>query len=532
MTAQPRGLAGSGPRLRRGLRWFLVGRAASGVLGLVWLALLVRTLPPGQLGGYFGLWSLFELLQLASGLGGLAYLQRFAAVDALHAPPRRFAAILLALLGWRLATLAAAGAVLVLTWTPLAAALGLATLFPEPAPLLALLAAEGTVRWCESAADSLLLQPLRQLLALLRNVLRIGALALALGHGEAVDVAWVVQVEAACATLVALCGLAALSVWTWHQGRLAPAAAAAAAGAAVDPAVAGTAAAAGPAVAPWRERLRFAWHGHLALVLGLAAGLDCIRLLVGATAGVEALAAFGTAAALADMAARHTPALLLLDFARSVLTARSTGRSAAAEALFWPRLLIRTNALVLAAVCALAFALGESALRLAGSHAPQATAGLLCALLLLQFVQSLRVAAGLVAHLRADNRPVLQATLTTLVVPLVVGACAPSLGAWAAVLGLWWLELVYAAVLLYRLRVHPARLLGAARLWHSVVLGGAGAGVTAAVLAALLGAEGIGTPAALASAAIAVAIYVALLRKLGPLAADEIAALSRLRRTA
>lgn len=512
MMASPRGLASSGARLRRGLHWFLAGRAASGVLGLVWLALLVRTLPPGQLGSYFGLWSLFELLQLASGLGGLAYLQRFAAVDALHATPRRFAAILLALLGWRLATLAAAGALLALAWTPLAAALGLAALFPEPTPLLALLAAEGTVRWCESAADSLLLQSLRQLLALLRNLLRIGALAMALGQGEAVDVAWVVQTEAICATLVALCGLTALSVWTWHQGRSA------------------TAAVAGPDVMPWRERVRFAWQGHLALVLGLAAGLDCIRLLVGATAGVEALAAFGTAAALADMAARHTPALLLLDFARSVLTARSTGSDAAAEALFWPRLLIRANALVLAALCALAFALGESALRLAGSHAPQVTAGLLCALLLLQFVQSLRVAAGLVAHLRADNRPVLQATLTTLVVPLVVGACAPSLGAWAAVLGLWWLELVYTAVLLGRLRLHPARLLGAARLWYGVALAGAGAGVMAAVPPALLATDAFGAPAALATIAIALALYVALLWKLAPFSADEIAALSHLRR--
>lgn len=516
MTQPPPGLASSGPRLRRGLRWYLIGRAASGVLGLVWLALLVHTLPPQQLGSYFALWSLFELAQLASGLGVVAYLNRFLAVDAQRESQRRFAAILLALLAWRLATLAVAAVTLTAAWPVLAEALGLAVVFPGPTLLLSLLAAEGIVRWCESAADSLLLQALRQSLALLRNLLRIGALTAATGLGASVDAAWVLRAEAACATFVAVCGLVMLGLWTWHRGRAAP------------DARASTAATAESGHLTLRARLRFAVQGHLALVLGLPAGMDGFRLLVGGAAGVEALAIFGTAASLADMVARHTPALLLLDFVRSVLTARSTGGNAEAEALFWPRLLIRVNAVALAALCALALVLADAALRQVGAHAPEGTAALLFALLLLQFVQSLRVAAGLVAHLRTDNRPVLAATLTTLLAPAVVVAAAPSLGAWAGVVGLWSLEAIYAATLLGGLRLHPARLLGEARLWQSVACAGIGAGVAAALVEVLLLTLGLAGAADLLAAGIGIAIYGGLLWWQAPLAPDEVAALMRL----
>ena len=66
-----------GDAIRRGLQFFVVGKLVSGVLGVVWLALLARTLAGAQLGVYYGVMSVFEITQMLSSVGGYSYAQRY-----------------------------------------------------------------------------------------------------------------------------------------------------------------------------------------------------------------------------------------------------------------------------------------------------------------------------------------------------------------------------------------------------------------------------------------------------------------------
>lgn len=490
----------SAARVRRGLWQFLLGRVLSGALGIVWLALLVQTLPAEQLGIYFGAQAVFEIVQLTSSLGLYAYIQRYLPQDGLQAPRRTLVLSLLALLAWRLCTLGLASLLVAQAWAPVAGTLGWAALPSSAAVFLPFLCAEGLVRLAEAMAESLLRQGLRQSVALLRNLLRISALALC--ASAVTDAAWVLRMESLFAGGIALGALGIL----------------------LRQALALPADRIGPGL-QLRRRFAFALQLHASLVLGLVSGIDSIKLVLAATAGPTALALFGVAATLAEMVGRHMPAQLLLDFVRAVLTARAGAAPDRTDLLFWPRLLLRVNGACLLAVMGWLAVFGQDMPPVLLARAPAgALAGWAAALLLVLFVQAWRQMLGLVAHIRADSRSVLWATLATWPVPLVVAAAAPTLGVLAAVLGWWLLELSYAAVLARRLGLGAAQLFGPTRLWWQLL---------AAALAAAAGGKAVALvlpgPAGTGAASLAyLALYAGLLWRLQPLEGTEEAALRRL----
>ncbi len=491
--------------VRQGLTVFLAGRALSGLLGVAWLALLVRNLPTPELAVHFALLAVFEITQLASGCGVQAYIQRFVPVDLMQCSGRTLGRRLLGLVGWRLATLVLASAFIAGLWPWLPGWTGQRLSGIPLVLFLAFLCCEGLLRCIELLLESLLLQGRRQGLALARNLMRMAGLGLLITAGAAIDAALVLRLELGLSAALAVAGL-------WFIARYLRERPEPRHPAAEPPAARG-------------PRLRFALQGHAALLLGLVAGVDMLKLVVGATAGPAALATFGVAVALADMAARHLPALLLFDYVRAVLTARTSPHGGGPLPWLWPRLLLRLNGLVLIALLAWMLVFGEAARQqLASGPSPAGLVACIATLLPMLFVQAFRLMAGLVAHLQSDNRSVLWATMATWCAPPLVALAAPHLGAPAGALGLLVVELSYAWVLKQRLSLHLTDLLGDLRFWRRA--GAAGGAAAACGLAASLLHHP--TWALGAGSALLLACYAGLLWRLRPLAPDEHQALWRL----
>lgn len=482
--------------LRRGLWQVGLGRALSGLLGLIWLAVLLRQLPGAALGVYFGWIALAELLQLLTVLGASFHAQRYVPEEATLGSRRSMRRLLLGLLAWRAATLVAAALALALAWSWLPAALA----WPQAALPLGLalshLLADGLARFAELLLGGLPRQGAAQMLAALRNVLRLAALGAAAAFGVDTGLPWIVTLEAtlALAYVVPALTVLARAVHSLPDARRAP------------PRSSG------------RARIAFALRSHAALALGQVCGGNGLRLIVSHVAGPAALAGFGLALALVELIGRYLPAALLHPW---LITAYTTRGSAGAG--IGLRLLLRTHAALVAV--ALAWFAACAPWLVARLGGPPAAATLGIALMPLLAVQGLRLMAAVPAHVREDSQAVWHATLATLPAPLLTAALAGPWGPWAAVLGLWLLETAYTAVLLRRVGLPLRGLAGSPTYWWR--LGACGAAAAAAGLA--LGTQALSGGAAAAAllgwsvAAAAAALWVAVA---GPgLDRDECAAL-------
>ncbi len=456
-------------RLRRGLWQVGLGRALSGLLGLIWLAVLLRLLPGTELGVYFGWIALAELLQLLTVLGASFHAQRYVPEEATLGSRHSMRHLLVGLLAWRAATLALAALVLALVWPRLPAALG----WPGVVLPLGLavwhLLADGLARFAELLLGGLPRQGPAQVLAALRNMLRLAMLGAAVALGVRTGLPSIVALEAALALAYVVSALVVLArtVRSLPDARRAP------------PRSSG------------RARTAFALRSHSALALGQVCGANGLRLIVSHVAGPGALAAFGLALALAELIGRYLPAALLHPWLLTAYTARGS-----ADAGVGLRLLLRTHAaLVVVAIAWFAACAPWLVARLGG---PQAAATLGIALMPLLAVQGLRLMAAVPAHVREDSRAVWHATLATLPAPLLTAALAGPWGPWAAVLGLWLLETAYTAVLLRQVGLPLRSLTGRPAYWWR--LGAVGAAVAAAGLT--LGAHVASSGATAAAAAL------------------------------
>jgi hypothetical protein len=492
----------SAQSVRRGLRFFLAGRLLSGLLGVVWLAMLVRALEREQLGVYFGFLSLFEVLQLASSVGVYSYTQRFLPASWVSEPRAVFQRMLIRVFAWRLGTLLAAAALLGLAWSAVVHFLD----WPLAAiPLwlcLTYLLVEGMARFCDVAFECTVQQGVSQSLSFFRNALRISALTLALHSGSGIDAAWVFTLEVVLAATFVLLAVFLIRRMSQQVPDDRPV---------------------GDIDLPLRRR--FALEGYLALALGQLCSVDAIKLIVSHMAGPGVLAVYGLASSLVDVARRYMPAFLFQGFVRAVLTAQTASGASGAETLFRVRLLMRVNGIFLAAVAGWLAVCGESAVRAFTARPGFGdAAGYLLALMLVLFVQAVRLMGGLVAHIKADNRSVLWATVFALTAPVTVYLTAPVLGGMGAVLGVWVLEITYGAVLLRRLHMSLADLCGTWQFWARLMLA-ALVSMAAALIAKITQTGALGVIVGTTVFAVCFALIVWRWVSLAP---SEVAALRRL----
>lgn len=486
---------------RRGLRFFLVGRVLSGLLGVVWLAVLVRALAREQLGLYYGLLSLFEIVQMASSVGVYSYAQRFLPADWVALPRRAFRFEVLKVLAWRLGTLLVAGALLGLVWRWVPGALAWPSVQPTLLVVLAFVLLEGFARFVDTLFECTMSQGVSQALSVLRNALRIGLVAAFVRTGAGLDAAWLLRMEAMLAGLYLMAALA----WLARLVLRVP----------VDRA---------QPVASRQGRLAFAMQGYASLALGQLIGSDAVKLIVSHLVGPAVLAVLAFAQSMVDVVRRYMPAQLLLGFVRTLLTARAEAGGGPQQTLFWVRLLTRLNGLFLALACGWVLVFGDWALRAFTSRSGFGEAGpYLVVFMLMYLVGSLRLMATLVAQVQTRNRAVLEATASIVVGPAVAWAVVPVWGGAGAMLALALQELAYTGVLLWRLNLTLAQLCGAPGSWWRL----AGATALAVLGGMVLRAQWPGHTGALVGSMAYGLLFALALWRLAPWDVEEFQALRR-----
>lgn len=488
-----------GDAVRRGLRFFLGGRVASGVLGVVWLALLVRTLDRDQLGVYYGFLAVFEIAQVLSSFGVYSYAQRYLPAAWVTEPRASFRRLVFQLLGWRSSTLVLVCAILLPLWPTVTSLLDWPSAAPALTVALSFLLLEGLARFIDTIFECTVSQGVSQLLSVVRNALRIGIVFWAVAQGMKPDAGWILGMEAVLAAGYISIALA----WVVHLVLRVPA----------------------DRTAPQVDRsgrLAFALHGYASLALGSFIGGESVRLIVSHLAGPAVLGVLAFAMSLVDVIRRYMPANLLLGFVRAVLTGRAESGDSMVETLSRIRLLTRLNAIFLACASGWFLVFGEEAVRVYTNRSGFAEAvPYIVVFLLMLFVQTFRLMATLLAHVRADNLAVLWATASIVVGPLFAFTAVPVFGAPAAALAFLLQEIAYAAVLMRRMGLTLAGLCGDGRSWLHLALATAVAlSLGMAVHLAVPGATG-----AVTGSAVYLAAFAAVAWRMRPLLPEELSAM-------
>lgn len=485
--------------VRRGLRHFVGGRIASGVLGVLWLGLLVRVLDKPQLGVYYGVLSVFEIAQTLGSLGVLSYAQRFLPTAWVSESRLPFARTVRLLFAWRLLTLLLAAAVLMPLWSWATNQLG----WPAAAPgfdlVAAFLVCEGCARFFDLMFESTVSQGVSQMLGVLRNAARIGVVYLAMANAAPIDAAWVFRLE----VILALAYVALGCAWTARLIRQVPG---------DRPRV----------TVDQRRRLKFALQGYASLAIGGLIGGESVRLILSHLAGPSVLGVVGFALSLVDVMRRYMPANLFLGFVRAVLTGRAESGHSMTDTLFRIRLLMRVNAIFLIGCSAWLLVYGDSALRAFTNRDGLSEAAPYVAVLMgMLFVQSLRLMSTLVAHVQSDNLAVVYATAAIVVGPMLVFTTAPWIGGMGAVLALLAQEAAYSWVLVRRLRLRLTDLCGEMQGWLRML----GAGLAALTVGLGVQLAGDGGAFVVTGSVLFTVTFVAALLRWPPLQPQELSAL-------
>lgn len=282
-----------------------VARPISAVGGLLVLVVLSRTLSATDYGFYFGLWALAEILILASNCGLLYAVYRYVSADEFVDGTVIPRGPVLSLLAWRAVTLcfAAMGAAVI---SGVLRSVAITPPFDVDVSLIfaAIVFGEGLARFVESIFDSMLSQSRSQTSLISRTLFRLIGLVLCLADGL-LTLREVLYVEVSAAMGGALISLAFLGLIYWRAKgvRNAPAA--------------------GEYTVGFVRILKFSLPAFGAQLLGLVYGPDLLKIVLAKTAGIEAVAVFGFAYALAAVVLRYLPANLLAGIFRPVFVAAS-----------------------------------------------------------------------------------------------------------------------------------------------------------------------------------------------------------------
>lgn len=286
---------------RRSLIYFVFGKAGAAVSGLAFLLAVLRIAPVEAYGAYVALMAATEIFYSASNVGLSYFAQRYVPELRIQASARQFNRQV-----WRLLTtrtwLAVAFAVPVWLVTKSTGSFLSVGLSASAAALFVAGLILGTLmRYIDELLQALLLQGWAQLQSVVRNLVRLAALAVAALFLFDANLQYLLLMEVCVGALAVITGL---MTFAHYMKR--------------------TAAASGER--PEHHSLHGAWAQALRLyfaqILAQGYGPNAMKLLVTSVVGVQGTAVLGFAQSLADLLRNYSPAFLLSGWVRPLMVAR------------------------------------------------------------------------------------------------------------------------------------------------------------------------------------------------------------------
>lgn len=470
-------------RIKKGLLHFAIGKALSGILGVVWLFLIVRLLSPSEFGVYLSLLSIFEITQLLSSFGLYSFAQRYLVKMGVGLPRSAFLRGVYLLIFLRGVSLALAGTILYFFWPLISRWLGWDANNFLVNPFLAFLIFEGIVRYCDVLFEGLVRQGYSQSVSFFKNFSRIAWASFFVTVGG-VGVSDVLYLEAGLSCFFVFLNFFVIfylsrelteSSSKTHQFKQ----------------------------EELKKAVKYSFSSYAALAIGQTCSPDMFRLLIGHFFGSGVIAVYGLAQALSDVVRRYMPIQLLLGFVRSVVIARLESSGNHVSAYEDLTLLHKLNTFFLLAVGGWAYCGGAEALLLAtGKESFEQSSSFFIGFVLLLGVQSKRMLLALMSTVREDGYSIFLATIFGASGLLVGVVSTKWLGPWGSVFGLVWVEVVQIVTLKSRMDLPSEGLATDVRFYFICT--------TAAVLSALMvaGIE-IDLPGYVGAMAVGVVFFVA-----------------------
>jgi len=398
----------SAARLKRGLAYFAIGKAAAALLGVINFALIVQVLAVSEYAAYVSIIAAMELAIAFSTFGvdwaGLRYLPEVRE----HGNGRALCLLIFRLCSIRLASLAITALLgaAVLSW--LVGRAQLQAFLPIAQIYLLVLLIDGMLRFILSVVfDSLLLQGQSQASLLVRNAVFASGLAIAVPGAGISHVAHSELVAACGALVVAL----ALLLFHLHATR-----------------TAGDTEA--DAQAPDFARMRrMALHNYLSLILNQPYSPQALILLAGLFLPAGTTAMLGFARNFTDLIRRYQPVELLLGLLRPLLiSSYAKGRNFSALARM-AQLIYKVSLLTLCPVLVACIAYGDELIAVISGHKYPDAYWLIVGLAWTLVLRSHRLLVGTMANIL--DRPDLltrTAAATLVVLPVCVTGFACGYG--------------------------------------------------------------------------------------------------------
>jgi len=494
-------------RMRSSLYYFGAGKVISGLIGIVWLLVLVRVLDVSDYGGYIVLMALLEIVLLVSNGGVYPFAQRYLTEARLPHNLHLLPQLIWRSLCYRIATLALAAGSIAWFSQPLAVLVRQPLLTNVLGLYATVIVFEGSARYLELAFESLLEQGRAQLCAVLRNGSRLATVTVLWFASGNIRLADVVQVESVTAGLgvllaagVMLQALRTYRAQAHHQTKAAE-------------------------TFSLFRLMSFAVPLYVAQCLVHLYSPDTIKLIVSRLLGVAEAASFGFAHALSYVFQRYLPASLLIGLIRPMLVARRAQSSSDEDLLTVGNLVLKVNLFLVLPVAAIFAVAGRDFAALAAGGKYADAGPLLFLMTLLLSLTGAHVVLAMLATALEDRRAVLLGTIVSVPGVLIGIWLAPVWGALAMVLGLWVSELMWCSFTLMLLRQRGFAFYIDVAAWVKLCGAATVAGASAVALVhqlALLG------PARLVAASLVIAIvYLASCIVLVPLSDTERKIISR-----
>lgn len=422
-------------RVQSALKRFLLGRVATGVLGLLFFVLVLRSLEREEFGAYTVLLALQAAVAVLATLGIEATLERF--LPELRTQSDEVAVSQLILLG-----VVARGAVLLVValvatvtmnwWVP---ALSLQP-FAATVPLALLwLVLFGLMSTCTAIHEALLNQGTAQLAQSSYSLVKTALfLVLPLGLSQSGGLHRVMVCEALATGLALVLALATL-----RRGAVKGLPAPRRAWAALPITLRG-------------RMLRYGLKNYGAQLLMLLYGADALRLVASSQAGLAQTGRFGAVHSLYEYVQRYLPAFMLMRLIRPVFVARYTATKDFQALNAMASMVLKVNLLVLTPLLVFFYGAGDELLA-ALSKGRYSDAGyLLVAYVALLVPLSNQWVVSIVANTTEQNDTQVKAALFA-VPGIAVGAWFTSdYGVAALVAGAWCSALAYNAAAVVMLR--------------------------------------------------------------------------------
>lgn len=433
-------------RIKKGLLHFAIGKVLSGLLGVVWLFLIVRLLSPPEFGVYLSLLSVFEITQLLSSFGLYSFAQRYLVKMGVSLPRSAFLRGVYLLIFLRGISLALAGMVFYFLWPVISRWLSWGANHSFFNPFLAFFVFEGIVRYCDVLFEGLVRQGYSQSVSFFKNVARIAWACFFVTAGG-VDVSDVLYLEACISCFFVFLNFVVIFYLSRELSE-------------------NSSEMTGFKREELKKAVKYSFSSYAALAIGQTCSPDMFRLLIGHFFGSGVIAAYGLAQALSDVVRRYMPMQLLLGFVRSVVIARLEATGDRGSAYEDVALLHKVNTFFLLFVAGWAYCGGADALALAtGKEGFEQSSLYLVGFLILLGIQSQRILLALIATVREDGLSILLSTFLGFFGVIAGVVSTEWIGPWGAILGLMLVDVVQIFTLKIRLGPSSEKIGGGVRFY-------------------------------------------------------------------